>query len=452
MNASRHYDLLTIGGGSGGIAAAIRAARHGARCALIAGSRLGGTCVNLGCIPKKILWHAADIAAATRDAADYGFGVTSPKLDWDALKTARDGYIDRLVEVYRRNLAQAGVEVIEGVAAFRDRRTLTVAGADYSADHIVIATGGRPVVPEVPGAGLGITSDDFFGLTRQPRAIAIVGSGYISAEFATMLRLLGSEVKVLVRRQHVLSHFDVTLREALMEEMRKDGIEIITEADVAALERGPNASLVAVCADGRRISGFETLLWAVGRISNLEQLGLAAVGLEGDAHGHLSTDAFQNTHVPGIYAVGDVTGRAAMTPVAIAAGRRLADRLFGGGSADARLDYGNIPTVVFSHPPVAVVGLTEGQARDRYGDAIQVYIRRFTPLYHGLIRHKVRAMVKMITAGRDEKIVGCHIMGPRAEEMLQGFAVAIRMGATKRDFDDTVAIHPTGAEEVLNLG
>jgi glutathione reductase (NADPH) len=447
----KRYDLIAIGGGSGGIAAAIRAARHGARCALVADAPLGGTCVNLGCIPKKILWHAADIAASLRDAPDYGLAVSVGRFDWERLRQARDRHIEKLNAVYRRNLEQAGVTLIEGHGSFRDRHTVTVAGADYPADHLLIATGGRPIVPEVPGARLGITSDDFFALAAQPRNIALVGSGYISAEFASVLRLLGSEVTVFVRRRHVLSHFDLTMREALMEEMAKDGVRFVTGALVSGLERDEAGGVAVRCEDGRRLAGFDTVLWAVGRSANLARLGLAAIGLEADSSGHLPTDVFQHTPAPGVYAVGDVTGRAPMTPVAIAAGRRLADRLFGGAPPDARLDYATLPTVVFSHPPVASIGLTEDEARDRYGDAVRAYVRRFTPLGHAVTARQVRAAVKLITVGADERIVGCHIMAPRAEEMLQGFAVAIRMGATKRQLDDTVAIHPSGAEELLNL-
>ena len=446
---SDHYDLITIGGGSGGIATSIRAAGHGARCALVADTALGGTCVHRGCVPKKILWYAADIAGAMRDAPDYGFDPAMPPLDWAWLKRAREDYLDRLAGIYRRRLAEAGVELIEGRGRLVDARTVEANGRRLTAGHIVVATGGRPIVPDLPGAGLGLTSDGLFTLAAQPRRVAIVGAGYVAAEFGSILQLLGSEVTVVLRGKRLVAGFDRMLGETLMQEMKGAGARFLTDTSVTALER-EDGGTVALLTTAGRLSGYDTVLWAVGRAGNVAGLGLEAAGIEADERGFIPADEQQNTATPGIYAVGDVTGHAALTPLAIATGRRLADRLFG-MRPDSRLDYATVPTVVFSHPPLATVGLSEEDARQRYGEAVRVYRSRYTPLYHAITSHKVRAAVKLITAGEEERIVGCHMAGPGVEEILQGFAVAIRMGATKRDFDETVAIHPSGAEELLNM-
>lgn len=445
-----HFDLIVIGGGSGGIATANRAARLGARCALIEGARLGGTCVNQGCVPKKLMWHAAEIATSLHDAPDFGFDPALSSINWLQLKTSRDAYLLRLNELYRDRLRDNGVTLIEGHARFRSAREVAVGDRLVSAEHIVIATGGRPVTPALPGAELGITSDGFFALASQPRSVAIVGAGYVATELAGIFRALGSEVTVILRGRELLASFDALLREALLEEMTQSGITVITETTIRAVERGDDDRLTLDCVRDLRLTGYDCLIWAVGREANTAGLDLAAAGIECTDDGFIPTDDLQNTRVPGIYAVGDVTGRIALTPVAIAAGRRLADRLFG-DQPDRRLDYSNIPTVVFSHPPIATIGLTEEEARARYGDAVQVWQSRFTPLYHAVTTRKSRSAVKLITTGPEQRIIGCHIFGRGADEMLQGFAVAIRMGATKRDLDDTVAIHPSGAEELVSL-
>lgn len=445
-----HTDLIVIGGGSGGIATAIRAARHGARVTLIEAARLGGTCVNLGCVPKKVMWHAAGIAEALHDAPDYGFDAALSRTDWAQLKDARDRYIERLNSIYRDNLADAGVTLIEDAARFVAPHRVAVGDRTIEAGHVVIATGGRPRVPVTPGAELGITSDGFFALAQQPRHVAIVGSGYVASELTGIFRALGSEVTVLLRGRHLLGSFDAMLRNALREAMTASGVTVVADTPIRAVSRGADGLLILDCGDRLRLGGYDTLIWAIGRISDSASLDIAAAGLEADASGHILTDDWQNTRVPGIYAIGDVTGRIALTPVAIAAGRRLADRLFG-GRPDSRLDYELIPTVIFSHPPLATIGLTEDEARARFGDAVQVWQSRYTPLYHALTTRKTRSAVKLITTGAEQRIVGCHVFGPGADEMMQGFAVAIRMGATKKDLDDTVAIHPTGAEELIGL-
>jgi len=446
---NKNLDLIVIGGGSGGIALANRAASYGAKVALIEAGRLGGTCVNVGCVPKKIMWNAASIAHVFHEAGDYGYTARIERFDWAALKRNRDDYVAWLNGRYQAGLEKSGVEWIRGRARLEGARAVTVNGTRLAAEHLAIATGGRPIMPRWKGAELGITSDGFFELARQPRRVAVVGAGYVAVELAGVFRALGAEVVLLVRRAGVLMSFDEMLREAVMREMAAVGIEIHTNTHVReAIREGSGIALQ--CVEGLKVSGLDCILWALGREPNVEDLNLAAAGVRTDQAGHVVTDDWQNTSAGGIYAVGDVTAREALTPVAIAAGRRLADRVFG-GQPERRLVYENIPTVIFSHPPIGTIGLTEAQARSRFGDAIKVYQTEFTPLFYAFTQRKARSVMKLVTAGKDEKIVGCHVFGPGADEMLQGFAVAIRMGATKRDFDDTVAIHPTSAEELVTL-
>ncbi len=447
---TQHYDLIAIGGGSGGLSAAERAARYGAKCAVVEKGRLGGTCVNAGCVPKKVMWFAASIAHTLEEAPAYGFQIGEKRLDWGKLKTSRDAYVKGINDWYHTYLSDSNIDEIVGLARFVDDRTIEVEGLKYSADHIVIAPGGAPVIPDSEGAELGITSDGFFELQQLPRRTAVVGSGYIAVELAGMLNALGSDVTMLLRREHLLRNFDATLRENLMEEMLGDGIDILTRTQVKRLVRESSGSLSIDCENGQRLEGFDELIWAIGRYPLTQQLNLQAAGVVVDELGYIPTDKFQQTNVEAIYAVGDVTGQAQLTPVAIAAARRLSDRLFG-GMVDRHLPYENIPTVVFSHPPIGTVGLTESKARDLHGDAVKVYQTRFTAMYNAMTERKQKTAMKLVTVGAQEKVVGCHVIGPGADEMLQGFTVAIRMGATKKDFDDTVAIHPTSAEELVTM-
>jgi len=446
----QRFDLLVLGGGSGGIAAARRAAGHGARVALVESGRLGGTCVNVGCVPKKIMWNAAHLAAALRHAPAYGFDFRPEGYDWGRIKAARDAYVARLNDIYRRNLDMSGVTIVQGYGRLDGPRSLRVGDTTLEGDHLLIATGSRPMLPGIPGADLGITSDDFFALAERPGRIAIAGSGYVAVELAGMLNELGSQVTLVLRGPHLLRRFDATLRETLTEQMQADGVSILTGAELSGLERDTNGALVLHAASGECHGGFDSVLWAIGRTPNSAGLGLEQAGVGIDDDGYVVTDEWQATCVEGVYAVGDVTGRAPLTPVAIAAGRRLADRLFG-GQADARLDYENVPTVVFSHPPIGTVGMSEDQARTLYGDDVKVYQSRFTNLFFAVTPVRQPTVVKLVTVGARERIVGCHMIGEAADEVIQGFAVAIRMGATKADFDDTVAIHPTAAEELVTL-
>lgn len=447
---ARHYDLIAIGGGSGGLSVAERAARYGARCAVVEMDRLGGTCVNLGCVPKKVMWYGAGLAHALNDASDYGFGLQRKGFDWKALKTARDEYVHGINDWYHTYLADSDVDLLSGRGRFKDRHTIEVNGERYTADHIVIATGGRPSVPDLPGAQLGIISDGFFDLEACPPRVAVVGSGYIAVELAGMLNALGAEVTLLLRKELLLRTFDAMLRDTLMEQMLEDGINILSSTQVQGLERLEDGTLHITCSGANEALHVDTLIWAIGREPLTRELNLAAAGVTVHQDGTIPTDEFQNTSAPAIYAIGDITGHYPLTPVAIAAGRRLADRLFG-NQPERRLDYQNIPTVVFTHPPIATVGLTEEEARAGHGDAVKIYQTRFTPMYHAFTRHKPKTAMKLVCVGAQEKIVGCHLIGLGSDEMLQGFAVAIRMGATKRDFDDTVAIHPTSAEELVTM-
>lgn len=446
---SNDYDLLVIGGGSGGLAHAQRAAEYGARAVVIEEGPLGGTCVNVGCVPKKVMWYAADHAHHLRHAADYGFDVDLRGHDWGLLKKRRDAYIARLNGIYAANLEKRKVEYVAGRATFLDAHSVDVGGRTLNAERIVIATGGYPVVPEIPGADLGITSDGFFGLAERPARVVVIGSGYIAVELAGVFTMLGSRVTHLVRKGGILRDFDAMLGMELAEAMRGSGVDLHTRAVPAALEKTPDG-LVVVTEDERRFGPADCVLWAIGRAANTRGLALDAAGVHKDPRGFVPTDAYQQTNVSHIFALGDVTGRAALTPVAIAAGRRLADRLYG-GMEGRHLDYRLVPTVVFSHPTIGTVGLTEAEARLEYGDGVKVYLSRFTPMYYALGDVKQRTTMKLITAGENEQVVGCHVIGEGADEMLQGFAVAIRMGASKQDFDDTVAIHPTSAEEMVTM-
>ena len=448
---SKQYDLIAIGGGSGGLSVAERAAEYGARCAVIEKGLIGGTCVNVGCVPKKVMWYASDMAYALKNAADYGFDISLNGFHWQKLIKGRQGYISGINNWYHDYLKENKIDEITGSASFVDANTLDVNGETYSAPHIVIAPGSTPIIPVIPGGDIGITSDGFFALHEQPRKVAIVGSGYIAVELAGVLNALGSEVTLLVRGHHVLSHFDILLREILMKELLSCGINVITNTSVESVTKTNGNDIHLSCNNNQHYDGFDTLLWAIGRKPNIEGLNLETIGVELTERGNIKVDDYQNTNVPGIYGLGDVTGMVPLTPVAIAAGRRLADRLFN-QQADRRLDYHNIPTVIFSHPPAGTIGLSEEEARKKFGnDAVKAYQTSFTPMAYAFATHQPKTAMKLVTAGAEEKVVGCHIIGTGADEMLQGFAVAIKMGATKADFDNTVAIHPTSAEELVTM-
>lgn len=446
-----HFDYLVIGGGSGGIASARRAAAYGAKTAIIESGAIGGTCVNVGCVPKKVMWNAASIAETLHDASDYGFDIDVKGFSWQKVKQSRDEYIQRLNKIYDKNINTSEVTRINGYGKFLDQNTVVVGDKKYTADHILVAVGGEPVRPDLPGAELGITSDGFFELTQQPKKIMVVGGGYISVELAGLLNSLGSDVTILLRREHFLKNFDATIRVSLMEEMQHANINILTRIHLDRLVKKEDGLITLHSKGGEEMTGFDTVIWATGRSPRTRELDLDKAGIETSKQGYIETDEYQNTNQENIYAVGDVTGRVALTPVAIAAGRRLADRLFD-NQADAKLDYETIPTVIFSHPPIGTVGLSEDEAHDSYGESsVKTYQSRFTNMYYAFTERKPKTLVKLICVGNQEKIVGAHIIGDQADEIIQGFAVAVKMGATKKDFDNTIAIHPTAAEEFVIL-
>lgn len=446
---TRHFDLLCLGGGSGGVATANRAGSYGARVALVESGRLGGTCVNVGCVPKKIMWSAGQLAHALEDAAGYGFTLAGHTFDWTHLKRERDAYVRNLNGAYERYLASNKVEIVRGTARFTGPRAVEVNGETLTADRIVIAVGGRPKRPNVPGVEFGIDSDGYFDLAAQPRRMAILGAGYIAVEVGGLMQALGTQVTQFLRRDHFLHSFDGLLRDRLRDEMTAAGVAFATHFSLARIEAdGPERWLHGT--DGSRHGPFDCVLYAIGREPNTRPLDLEVTGVTVRDDGVIPVDAWQQTNVAGIYALGDVIGHHELTPVAIAAGRRLADRLFD-AQADRRLEYENIATVVFSHPPIGTVGLSEDDAIARFGDSVRVYETKFTPMVHAFTSRKVKMAMKLVVAGDDERIVGLHAIGPGADEMLQGFAVAVKMGATKRQFDDTVAIHPTAAEEMVTM-
>lgn len=443
------FDLVVLGAGSGGIAGAMRAASHGARVALVEPELPGGTCVNRGCVPKKAMWIAAQLAEAQDDAVRAGFDTRAGSLDWPKFIALREEYIDGIHQSYLHRFASAGIELIEGHGRLQGAGRLDVGTRGITAEHILIATGARPRRAGLPGDELGENSDGFFRWRHAPRRVALVGGGYVAVELAGVLAALGSEVDLFVRGPRILGRFDAEIAGRLGAAMQAQGIGVHCGHSVRAVE-GESGAFFLCFADADSRGPYERLIWAVGRDPNVEDLGLEDAGVALDESGHIAVDAMQNTTTGRVYAVGDVTGRAQLTPVAIAAARRLMDRVFGGESG-ARLDYDCIPTVLFSQPPVGMVGMNESEARAAHGDAVQVHRGEFRPMRAALVDHGPRSFFKMICAGAEQRVVGLHLLGDATDEMLQGFAVAIRMGATKADFEATVAIHPTSAEEVVLL-
>jgi len=449
---TQHFDYIAIGGGSGGIASANRAARLGKKSAVIEAKAIGGTCVNVGCVPKKAMWYAGQISDALKYAHDYGFNTSLESYDWGRLVKNREEYIERIHAAYQRGFDANNVTLINGFAKFVDKNTVEVNGELITADHITIATGGRPSIPDIEGAEYGIDSDGFFALTEQPKSVAVVGAGYIAVELAGVFHALGTDSHLLVRKEKPLRAFDNMLSDTLVEQMAKHGPTLHNHSSPERIEKLADGNLMVHLTNGKTIGPVEKLVWAIGREPAVDNINLELAGVELDNRGFIKTDKYQNTNVAGIYAVGDNTGRAQLTPVAVAAGRRLCERLFN-NKPDLHLDYSGIATVVFSHPVIGTVGLTEEEAVSEYGeDNITVYNSQFTALYQAITEdHRDPTRMKLICAGKDEKVVGLHSIGFGSDELLQGFAVAMKMGATKADFDNTIAIHPTSAEEFVTL-
>ena len=447
----KEYDYIVIGGGSGGIASANRAAMHGAKVILFEGKEVGGTCVNVGCVPKKVMWYGAQVAETLhRYAGEYGFDVTLNKFDFATLKANRQAYIDRIHGSYERGFDSNGVERVYEYAKFVDSHIVEVAGERYTAPHILIATGGHALYPNIPGSEYGITSDGFFELDEVPKRTAVIGGGYIAVEVAGVLNALGSDTHLFVRKDRPLRTFDKDIIDVLVDEMAKSGPTLHTHANATEVVKNADDSLTISFDNGETVT-VDCLIWAIGRAANTSGFGLEKTGVELTERGNIYSDAFENTSVPGIYALGDVTGKLDLTPVAIKAGRQLSERLFN-NKADAKLDYTDVATVVFSHPVIGSVGLTEEKAIAKYGaENIKVYKSSFTPMYTALGENRQPSTMKLVTLGDDEKIIGLHGIGYGVDEMIQGFSVAIKMGATKADFDNTVAIHPTGSEEFVTM-
>ena len=447
----KEYDYIVIGGGSGGIASANRAAMHGAKVILFEGKEVGGTCVNVGCVPKKVMWYGAQVAETLhRYAGEYGFDVTINKFDFARLKANRQAYIDRIHGSYERGFDSNGVERVYEYARFVDPHKVEVAGERYTAPHILIATGGHALYPNIPGSEYGITSDGFFELDEVPKRTAVIGAGYIAVEVAGVLNALGSDTHLFVRKDRPLRTFDKDIVDVLVDQMAKSGPTLHTHANATEVVKNADDSLTISFDNGETIT-VDCLIWAIGRAANTSGFGLEKTGVKLTEKGTIYSDEFENTSVPGIYALGDVTGKLDLTPVAVKAGRQLSERLFN-NKADAKLDYTDVATVVFSHPVIGSVGLTEEKAIAKYGaENIKVYKSSFTPMYTALGDNRQPSTMKLVTLGEDEKIIGLHGIGYGVDEMIQGFSVAIKMGATKADFDNTVAIHPTGSEEFVTM-
>ncbi|HVZ46228.1 MAG TPA: glutathione-disulfide reductase [Ramlibacter sp.] len=443
-------DLLVIGGGSGGVRAARMAAQRNAKVILAEAAALGGTCVNVGCIPKKLYSYASHYADDFRDAAGFGWHVGETRFDWGVLKANRATEITRLNGVYQKLLEDAGVEIVTGWASVTGPhgvRVRTERGErEFNARHILVATGGRPSVPDFPGCEHVVTSDGMFDLEPFPGRLVVVGGGYIACEFASIFNGLGARVTQLYRGEQVLRGFDADVRRFIAQEMRKHGVDLRTNADVASVEK-TSAGLEVKLKDGTVLVA-DTVLYATGRVPNVENLGLEAAGVRLGRNGAVVTDDFYASSVPSIHALGDVIDRVQLTPVAIAEAMVLADRLFGEGRRS--LDYEFIPTAVFTHPSIGTVGHTEEEARGRFG-RVDIYRSDFKPLRHTLSGSGERTLMKLVVDAATDRVVGLHMVGADAGEIVQGFAVAMKAGATKAVFDATVGIHPTAAEEFVTM-
>ncbi|WP_034292289.1 glutathione-disulfide reductase [Herbaspirillum sp. RV1423] len=443
------YDLFTIGGGSGGVRASRFAAQYGARVAIAESKDLGGTCVNVGCIPKKLMSYSAHFHEDFVDAAGFGWTVGDSRFDWAALIASKDKEIARLNGIYRKILDGARVDIIEGYATIEDAHTVSVNGKRYTAAHILVATGGRPSVPAIPGKELGIVSDDFFHLDALPGRTVVLGGGYIAVELASILNGLGSEVTLVYRGKHLLRGMDSELGVFLAEEMRKKGMSILFENNIEAIEAGGAGSRVkhVRLSDGKTLDA-DCVLFATGRHANTAGLGLDRAGVTLTDKGAVKVDGNFTSSVQSIHAIGDVIDRIALTPVALAEGMVVAARLFHNG--ERSLSYDNIPTAVFSHPNVGTVGLSEEDARKKFAD-VRLFKSEFKALKHTLSGNAERTFMKLVVDAQSDRVLGVHMVGADAGEIIQGFAVALQCGATKAQFDATIGIHPTSAEEFVTM-
>jgi glutathione reductase (NADPH) len=446
------YDLLVIGAGSGGLATSKRAASYGARVAIIENDRVGGTCVIRGCVPKKLMVYAAEFAHTFSDAAGFGWQTDGAKLDWSKLVAARDANVSGLEATHTRLLSEAGVELIAGQARVTSPHEVEVNGRRLTAATILVATGSHPAVPEIEGIEHVITSDGFFELKTQPREVAVIGAGYIACELAGVFQALGTQVHLIFRGELPLRGFDCDLRKELDTALRASGMQVHERTTVKRISRnGKGFALELAGPDGDCTLTTECcMLYATGRTPNTKGLGLEEVGVALDETGAVVCGEDAATAVPSVVAIGDVTGRSPLTPVAIQAGRLWADRVYGGKTV--AMSYENIPTAVFTDPPIGTVGMGEEEAKLRFGEeAVTVFRARFKPMLHSLTGRDQKTLVKLVVRQDDDRVLGCHVIGKDAPEIIQGFAVAVKMGATKADFDATVGIHPSTAEELVTL-
>lgn len=462
----KQYDYIVIGGGSGGVASSRRAAQYGAKTLLIEGNRLGGTCVNVGCVPKKVMWYASDLATRLQHANEYGlyqqFDLNKENLtfNWEQFKEKRDAYVKRLNGIYQKNLEREKVDVVFGWAKFNELGQIEVTKHDNTVEKfegrkILIATGGKPVMPDmIPGYEHGTNSDGFFELEHQPKKVVVVGAGYIGIELAGVFHGLNTETHLVIRGETVLRKFDESIQNTVTDHYVKIGINVHKLSKVTKVTKDEQTGKLTVeINNGEQVvDEVDSLIWTIGRRSLLG-IGLEKIGVKFNEREQIIVDEYQNTNVENIYSLGDVVGNVELTPVAIAAGRKLSNRLFGPKEfANDKLDYSNVPSVVFSHPEAGSIGLTEKEAIELYGkENLKIYNSSFTAMYYAMLTEKSPTRYKLICQGPDEKVVGLHITGDSSAEILQGFGVAIKMGATKKDFDNCVAIHPTSAEEIVTL-
>ncbi len=442
------FDLFVIGAGSGGVRAARFAAGYGARVAVAESRYLGGTCVNVGCVPKKLLVFGAHYAEDIGQAQGYGWTIDGATFDWSSLIANKNQEIQRLNGIYRNLLVDGGVSLFEAHARLVDAHTVEVAGQRYSAEHILVATGGWPFVPEIPGHEHAITSNEAFYLERLPRRVLVVGGGYIAVEFASIFHGCGADTKLLYRGELFLRGFDGSLRDHIKDELIKKGMDLQFKSDIARIDKLADGSLLATLEDGRTLEA-DCIFYATGRRPMLDGLGLAELGIELDERGFIAVDEEYRTSVPSVLAIGDVIGRVQLTPVALAEGMAVARRLFK-PEEYRKVDYALIPTAVFSLPNMATVGLTEEQARE-HGYKVTVYESRFRPMKLTMTQSLERSLMKLVVDAQTDRVLGCHMVGPDAGEIMQGLAVALKAGATKRVFDETLGIHPTAAEEFVTM-
>lgn len=440
------YDLFVIGAGSGGVRAARMSAGYGARVAIAEERHFGGTCVNIGCVPKKLMVYASHFGEDFRDAAGYGWSLEGAEFDWQTLIANKDREIARLNGIYEKLLNNAGVAIFETRASVVDEHTIDLGGQQVTAAHILVATGGKPAQAEIPGREHTLVSDDVFYLETQPERILIVGGGYIGVEFAGVFNGLGSRTTLVHRGPAILRGFDEDLRHFLAREMDKKDVSLRFNQTIKSVAKG-QGGLTVEFSDGTQ-ADFDQILYAVGRSPNTQGLGLEDAGVALDPRGAIQVDEYFRTNIPSVLAIGDVTDRLQLTPVALAEGMAVARTLF--QDTPSRVDYGDIPTAVFSQPPIATVGLTEEEARTQFGK-IDIYRAEFKPMRHTLSVNEERALMKLVVERESQRILGAHMAGMDAPEIIQGVAIAIKAGATKSDFDATIGIHPTTAEEFVTM-